>query len=101
MPRRAKNRKFANEAEEAAWWKANEEAFADALEKRIADGYRGPVKFAITGDSTVVKIRLSGKDVVLASQQAKKRGLRCQEYLRSILHEALQKRRRIVKSSTS
>jgi predicted DNA binding CopG/RHH family protein len=89
-PDELRNIRFANEAEEAAWLELHEDALTGEFEKRIANGYRGPANLAITGDSTVAKIRLSAKDVVLASKQAKKRGLRCEGYLKSILHHALQ-----------
>jgi hypothetical protein len=40
--------------------------FADEFEKATAEGSVGPATFVITGDSTVVKIRLGKKDVALA-----------------------------------
>lgn len=94
MSKNAKAKRFANPAEEAAWWEANEEELTGEFEKKLANGYRGPANFMITGDSTVAKIRLNAKDVVLASKQAKQRGLHCKEYLKSVLHHALQTAKR-------
>jgi hypothetical protein len=91
MPRKSRRKRFANEAEEAAWWEANESRLADEFEKVAAVGSVGPATFVITGDSTVAKIRLGKKDVALARTQAKKRGMRCHDYLKLILHEALGK----------
>ncbi len=100
MPRKAKDKRFASEAEEAAWWEANEGVSADAFEKRLANGYRGPAYVVITGDSTVTKIRLSAKDVALASKQAKSRGVRCHEHLKSLFHKAIQKKSRAKKTAS-
>jgi hypothetical protein len=91
MPMRAKNKRFANEAEEAAWWKANESRLVGEFEKIAAGGTGDPATFVITGDSTVAKIQLGKKDVALALTQAKERGMRCHDYLKLILHEALGK----------
>ena len=91
MPKRSKRKRFANEAEEAAWWAANESRLADEFEKTAAEASVGPATFVITGDSTVARIKLGKKDVVLARTQAKKRGMRCHDYLKLILHEALGK----------
>jgi hypothetical protein len=83
--------RFANESEEAAWWEANESRLANEFEKIAAGGSVGPATFVITGDSTVAKIKLGKKDVALARTQAKERGMRCHDYLKLILHEALRK----------
>ncbi|MGA7342285.1 MAG: nuclear transport factor 2 family protein [Terracidiphilus sp.] len=91
MPRKSKRKRFANEAEEAAWWEAKQSRLADEFEKSTAEGRGGPATFVITGDSTVAKIQLGKKDVALARTQAKERGMRCHDYLKLILHEALWK----------
>jgi hypothetical protein len=89
MPRNVKSKRFANQAEEAAWWRAREDSLADEFEKAIADGRVCPATLVITGDTTVTKVRLSAKDVALARTQAKQRELRCHDYLKSLLHQAL------------
>ncbi len=80
---------FANEAEEAAWWEANEATLADALEKSMAEGRIAYGTLVITGDSTVAKGRLDPEDIAKARVQAAERGLRYQTYLKMIIHEAL------------
>ena len=89
MPKEAARRAFANKAEEAAWWEANEEAVADSFEKALSEGYVGPCNVVVTGDSKVAKVRLSAKIVAKARVQAGERGLRYQTYLKMIIHEAL------------
>jgi predicted DNA binding CopG/RHH family protein len=92
MPKKnAKSKRFANKAEEAAWWEKNAELLADEFEKSIAVGRARRAVLVVTGDSSVAKIRMSAKDMVLARAQAKERGVRCQEYLNSILQEKLRK----------
>jgi len=89
MPRKSKSKRFANRAEEAAWWEANEEIVADTFEKALNEGYVGPCTVVVTGDSTTTKIRLGSRDVAKVRAQAVKRGLRHQIYLKTIIHEAL------------
>jgi hypothetical protein len=89
MPRKSKSKRFANRAEEVAWWGANGETVADSFEKAMNEGYVGPCTVVVTGDSTVTKIRLESTDVAKARTQAIERGLRHQIYLKTIIHEAL------------
>jgi predicted DNA binding CopG/RHH family protein len=84
-----KNMTFANRAEEAAWWEANEEAVADSFEKDLSEGYVGPCTVVVTGDSTTTKIRIGPRDIAKVHVQAGARGLRHQIYLKMIVHEAL------------
>ncbi len=84
-----KNKTFANEAEEAAWWESNEDALADEFEKATAEGRAGigtVVKRTALPSTT---IRLDPDDIAKARVQAAERGLRYQTYLKMILHEAL------------
>jgi predicted DNA binding CopG/RHH family protein len=89
MPRKLKSKRFANRAEEAAWWEANEEIVADSFEKALNEGYVGRCTVVVIGDSTTTKIRLGSRDVAKARAQAVERGLRHQIYLNLIIHEAL------------
>jgi hypothetical protein len=50
-----KGKTFSNEAEEAAWWEANEGALADVFEKSTSEGQVGCGTLVITGDSTVTR----------------------------------------------
>ena len=91
MPMKLKRKRFANRAEEAAWWEANEEIVADSFEKALNEGYVGPCTVVVTGDSTTTKIRLGSRDVAKARAQAVERGLHHQIYFKMIIHEALRK----------
>jgi predicted DNA binding CopG/RHH family protein len=89
MPRKSKKKRFADRAEDGAWWEANEEAVADSFEKALNEGYVGPCTVVVTGDSTAARIRLGSRDVGKARVLAAERGLRYQTYLKMIIHEAL------------
>jgi predicted DNA binding CopG/RHH family protein len=89
MPRKSTRKRFANRAEEAAWWEANEEVVADSFEKKLNAGYYGPCTVVVTGDSTAMKILLGSRDIAKVRLQATKRGLSHQIYLKTIIHEAL------------
>ena len=89
MPRKSKKKRFANRAEEAAWWEANDVTVADSFEKDLNAGYIGPYIVVVTGNSTATKIRLGSKDLAKVRAQAAKRGLHHQIYLKMIIHEAL------------
>jgi hypothetical protein len=91
MPRKPKDKRFATYAEEAAWWESNEEAFADAFEKSASDGHAAGGIVVITGESKMTKIRLSTRDVEKICRQANKRGMRSQEYLKSIFVQGIRK----------
>ncbi|MGA3079999.1 MAG: hypothetical protein ABSD44_01305 [Terracidiphilus sp.] len=88
---KSKRKRFANRAEEAAWWEANEEAVANSFEKALNEGYAGPCIIVVTGDSTATKIRLGSRDVAKARAQSVERGLRYLTYLKMIIHESLRK----------
>ena len=89
MPRRRKAKRFASEAEEAAWWEAREGRLADEFEKTAAGDRAHPAMVVITGDSMITKVRLRAKDVALVRTRAKERNLRCHDYLKLLIHEAL------------
>jgi predicted DNA binding CopG/RHH family protein len=91
MPRKSRRTRFANRAEEAAWWEANEEVVANTFEKALNEGYVGPCTVVVTGDSTATKIRLGCRDVAKIRAQAANRVLQHQLYLKMIIHEALRK----------
>ncbi len=89
MPMKLKKKRFANRAEEAAWWEANEEAVANTFEKDLNAGYVGPCILVVTGDSTATKIRLGSRDVAKVRAQSVEGGLHHHTYLKTIIHEAL------------
>jgi predicted DNA binding CopG/RHH family protein len=96
-----KNKTFANEDEEAAWWESHEDDLADEFEKATAEGRAGIgtlVKRAAIPSTT---IRLDPEDIAKARVQAGERGLRYQTYLKMIIHEALKNAELSSKSTVS
>ena len=94
--------KWANEDEEAKWWFENQELIADEFEKAAKEGRlrTGGIRrlFAEKGIpfkepklTPTTTIRLDLGDIAKAREQAAKRGLRYQTYLKMIIHEALLK----------
>ncbi|HEY1900976.1 MAG TPA: hypothetical protein VGG56_00985 [Terracidiphilus sp.] len=84
-----KDKTFADEAEEIAWWEMNEAALSDAFEKATEEGKVGYSTVVITGDSSLAKVLLDPDDIAKARVQAAERDLRYQTYLKMIIHEAL------------
>jgi predicted DNA binding CopG/RHH family protein len=89
----AKASKFKSEAEEAEWWDQNPAFMAVQFEKaanegRILRGLPG------RGATRSVTIRLAMKDVETAQILAAKTGLPYQTYIKSLLHQALERRRK-------
>lgn len=95
---------FANEDEEAKWWYDNRELISDEFQKAAKEGRlkRGGVRrlFAERGipfpeekarPTPTTTIRLDPDDIAKAREQAAKRGLRYQTYLKMLIREALLK----------
>lgn len=94
--------KFANEDEEAKWWYENRELVSEEFQKAAKEGRlrTGGIRrlFAEKGIpfkepklTPTTTIRLDPDDIAKAREQAAKRGLRYQTYLKMIIHEALLK----------
>lgn len=86
-----KNKTFANEAEEAAWWESHEDELFDAFKKATKEGRVGVGTVAKGMALPTTTIRLAPDDIAKARAQAAERGLRYQTYLKMIIHEALRK----------
>jgi predicted DNA binding CopG/RHH family protein len=84
-----KNKTFASEAEEAAWWESHEDELADEFEKATAEGRVGVGTVAKRAALPTTTIRLDPDDIAEARAQAAERGLRYQTYLKMIIREAL------------
>jgi predicted DNA binding CopG/RHH family protein len=84
-----KNKTFASEAEEAAWWESHEDELADEFEKATAEGRVGVGTVAKRAALPTTTIRLDPDDIEEARAQAAERGLRYQTYLKMIIREAL------------
>jgi predicted DNA binding CopG/RHH family protein len=89
-----KNKTFANEAEEAAWWESHEDALAEEFEKAASEGHVGIGTVAKRAALPTTTIRLDPEDIAKARVQAADRGLRYQTYLKMIIHEALREAER-------
>jgi len=88
-----KTPKFKSEAEEAEWWDRNPDFIADQFETAAGEGriLRG---LPGRGATRSVTIRLATKDVETAQRQAAKMGLPYQTYIKSVLHQALERKRK-------
>lgn len=87
--------KFKSEAEEAEWWDQNPEFIADQFEKAAREGriLRG---LPGRGATRSVTIRLAVKDVEIAQTLAAKMGLPYQTYIKTVLHQALERKGKAV-----
>ena len=85
--------KFKSEAEEAAWWDRNPDFIADQFERAAKEGrvLRG---LPGHGATRSVTIRLAVQDVEIAQAQAAKLGLPYQTYIKTVLHQALEREKR-------
>jgi predicted DNA binding CopG/RHH family protein len=89
-----KNKTFANEAEEAAWWESHEDELLDEFKKATKEGRVGVGTVAKRMALPTTTIRLDPDDIAKARAQAAERGLRYQTYLKMIIHEALRNEER-------
>jgi uncharacterized protein (DUF4415 family) len=82
--------KFSSEAEEAAWYPAHPEYFEALYAQAEAEGrlVKGPV-VKRSDMTTPITLRLSQGDLAKARQQAGKKGIGYQTYMKMLLHEAL------------
>jgi predicted DNA binding CopG/RHH family protein len=88
--------KFKSETEEARWWDANRAALdAEFVEKikqgKAAKRTRAELLQRLKSATRPVTVRLAETDIAMAKQQAERKGLPYQTYIKSLLHEALRK----------
>ena len=86
--------RFKSEAQEAEWWDKNHDFIADQFEKAAKEGriLRG---LPGRGATRSVTIRLAVRDVETAQTLAEKMGLPYQTYIKAILHQALDRQRKV------
>jgi len=88
---------FKSEAEEAEWWYNNRARLDKDLLEAAKKGElkrldQATLKARLAASkSRVVSIRLPENDIELARQQAAKKGLPYQTYIKSVLHQALRR----------
>jgi predicted DNA binding CopG/RHH family protein len=86
-----------NEAEEAAWWDANSERLmleaakrgtlrVGTLEQLVAEMKTAKAK---AEKPYPISLRIPAGDIEMAKEQAQKKGMGYQTYLKSLLHQAL------------
>ena len=80
---------FKSEAEEAKWWFDNQDELDKDFKQAAAEGRLGRGTAARLGGIPTTTIRLDLDDVALAREQAAKRGLKYQTYIKMLVHEAL------------
>jgi predicted DNA binding CopG/RHH family protein len=88
--------RFQSEQEEADWWDRNRAKldldFLEAAGKgQLRRLDREQLKARIAGATKVISLRLPEADLALAREQAARKGLPYQTYLKSLLHEALRR----------
>ena len=86
---------FRSESEEAQWWyehRANfDRTFAAAAKEGTLKKMTRDTLLKRVSTSRVVSIRLPEADLAKARRQAASKGLPYQSYMKSLLHEALEK----------
>ena len=82
---------FKSEDEEAKWWFEHQDEVFEDFEKAAAEGRLGCGTAARLGGIPTTTIRFDPGDIALAREQASKRGLKYQTYLKMLVHEALLK----------
>ncbi len=80
---------FASEAEEAKWWFEHRDELDQDFIHAAEEGRLGRGTVARRMGLPTTTIRLDPVDIQMARDQAEKRGLRYQTYLKMLLHEAL------------
>ncbi len=93
MPGKTRIPAFKSEKEEAEWWDAHPEVVTALFLKAKKEGKikRLPVVRGATRSTT---IRLPLADIETAQEIAEKRGLPYQTYLKTLLHQALERDRK-------
>jgi uncharacterized protein (DUF4415 family) len=89
MAEELKTPKFQNEAEEARWWADHQDEIAGAFERAATEGRLGRGTVVRKGPTPTTTIRLDQEDILRAREQAQRKGLRYQTYLKMLLREAL------------
>lgn len=80
---------FKSEAEEAKWWFDHQDELDKDFQQAAKEGRLGQGTAARLAGIPTTTIRLDPADIALAREQASKRGLKYQTYLKMLVHEAL------------
>jgi predicted DNA binding CopG/RHH family protein len=82
---------FADEADEAQWWFDNRDRLAEDFERAAAEGKLTRGTLARRGITPTTTIRLDPADISKARTLAERKGIRYQTYLKTLIHEALER----------
>lgn len=92
---------FRSEAEEAQWWYDNREHHAQDLAEAVDRGEAQRVtqellleRIEASKQLVPIHIRVPASDLQLARQLAEQKGLPYQTYIKSLLHQALEREKR-------
>jgi predicted DNA binding CopG/RHH family protein len=84
---------FANESEEADWWFSHREENGKIMAKAMQEGRVMNLKNVLERHShadTSIAVQVDPHDLERARIQAAKRGVQYEDYIRQVLHQALQ-----------
>jgi predicted DNA binding CopG/RHH family protein len=84
---------FASEDEEADWWFSHREENGKIMAKAIQEGRAMSLKDVLDRhgiEDSPLTVAVDPQDLAQARVQAAKRGLQYDEYIRQLLHQALQ-----------
>jgi predicted DNA binding CopG/RHH family protein/uncharacterized DUF497 family protein len=80
---------FKSEAEEAKWWFDHQDELLEDFEQAAKEGRLGRGTAARLADTSTTTVGFDPEDIALAQEQASKKGLEYQTYLKMLVHEAL------------
>ena len=92
---------FASQAEEAEWWYKDRNIHGKQLLAAVKNGeaqvltkekLRERIAASKKTPAPMVALRIPEADLALARKQAEQKGLPCQTYIKSLLHETLTER---------
>ena len=86
-----RQRTVADEGEEAQWWFDNRDRLAEDFERAAAEGKLTRGTLARRGITPTTTIRLDPADISKARTLAERKGIRYQTYLKTLIHEALER----------
>jgi len=86
--------RFKSEKQEAEWWDAHPEVITELFLKAKKEGKIKRLP-AVQGATRPVTIRVPVADLEAAQELAGKRGLPYQTYIKGLLHQALERERKV------
>ena len=94
MPAKSLAPKFNSEKQEAEWWDAHPDVIAEFFLKAKREGTIKRLPVA-GGRTRQVTLRMPIADIATAQEIAERRGLPYQTYIKGLLHQALERERKV------